>query len=64
MVGRSGDVEIDELGALVVVGPESDGKEDLPRGAGRIIADHGERLGGAESAMGHVKQAECLHRGS
>ena len=58
---RYGDVEVDELGVVVVTGPEGDGKADLPQGAGRTVADPGERLGGAEPCMGHVELAKCLH---
>ena len=55
------DVEVDELGAVVLVFAEGDWEADLPQGAGGVINDPRERLGGAEPAVGHMKQAECFH---
>ena len=55
-----GDVEVDELSAVVVASLEGDGEADLLQGAGGTAAALGERLGGTESAMGHVKQAKRL----
>ena len=56
-----GDVEVDQLGAVVLPSTKGDRKVYLPQGAGGPAADPGERLGGAEMAIRHVKQAESFH---
>ncbi len=40
-----GDVEVDELGAVVVACPEGDRKADLPDRDRGAVGDSGERLG-------------------
>ena len=55
------DVEVDELGAVVVTGTKGDREAYLPQGAGGADADSRERLGGVEPAVWYVKQAESFH---
>ena len=56
------DVEVDELGAVVVACPEGDREADLPDRDRGAIGDSGERLGWLKLAVGHLKIVERFHR--
>ena len=53
-----GDVEVDELGAVVVACPEGDREEDLPNRDRGAVGDSGERLGWLKLVVGHLKVVE------
>ena len=55
-----GDVEVDELGAVVVVCPEGDREADLPNRDRGAVGDSGERLGWLKLVVGHLEIVECL----
>ena len=48
-----GDVEVDELGAVVVACPKGDREADLPNRDRGAVGDSGERLGWLKLAVGH-----------
>ena len=48
-----GDVEVDELGAVVAAGPEGDREADLPDRDCGTVGDSGERLGWLKLVIGH-----------
>ena len=56
-----GDVEVDELGAVVVACPEGDREADLPNRDRGAIGDFGERLGWLKLVVGHLEIVECFH---
>ena len=55
------DVEVDELGAVVVACPEGDREADLPNRDRGAVGDTGERLGWLKLAVGHLEVVERLH---
>ena len=55
------DVEVDELGAVVVACPEGDREADLPNRDRGAVGDSGERLGWLKLAVGHLEIVECFH---
>ena len=55
-----GDVEVDELGAVVVALAEGDGEMDLPYGDRGAVGDSGERLGWLKLIVWHLEIVECL----
>ena len=55
------DVEVDELGAVVVACPEGDREADLPNRDRGAVGDSGERLGRLKLAVGHLEIVECFH---
>ena len=56
------DVEVDELGAVVVARPEADRDADLPNRDHGAVGDSGERLGWLKLTVGYLKIVECFHR--
>src|SRR3954466_7445296 len=56
-----GDVEVDELGAVVVAGPEGDREADLPDRDCGTVGDSEERLGWLKLVVGHLEVVECFH---
>ena len=56
-----GNVEVDELGALVVAWPEGDREADLPNRDRGAVGDSGERLGWLKLIVRHLEIVECLH---
>ena len=56
-----GDVEVDELSAVVVACPEGDRKADLPNRDSGAVGDSGERLGWLKLTVGHLEIVECFH---
>jgi len=56
------DVEVNELGAVVVALPEGDRKADLPNRNRGAIGDSGERLGWLKLIVRHLEIVECLYR--
>ena len=56
-----GDVEVDELGAVVVARPEGDREADLPNRNHGAIGDSGERLGWLKLTVGYLEIVECFH---
>ena len=56
-----GDVEVDELGAVVVACPEGDREADLPNRDRGAVCDTGERLGWLKLAVAHLEVVECFH---
>ena len=57
-----GDVEVDELCAVVVACPEGDREADLPNRDRGAVGDSGERLGGLKLTVGYLEIVECFHR--
>ena len=55
------DVEVDELGAVVVACPEGDREADLPNRDRGTVGDSGERLGGLKLTLGYLEIVECFH---
>ena len=55
-----GDVEVDELGAVVVALPEGDREADLPYRGGGAIGNSRERLGRLELIIWHLKVVKHL----
>ena len=55
------DVEVDELGAVVVACPKGDREADLPSRDRGAVGDTGERLGWLKLAVGHLEVVERLH---
>jgi hypothetical protein len=55
-----GDVEVDELGAVVVVLPEGDWKANLPYGNSGTISDSSEGLGRLKLIVRHLEIVERL----
>ena len=56
-----GDVEVDELGAVVAASPEGDREADLPDRERGTVGDSGERLGWLKLVIGHLEIVECFH---
>ena len=56
-----GDIEVDELGAVVVASPEGDRKADLPYWDRGAVGDSGEGLGWLKLTVRHLKIVECFH---
>ena len=56
-----GDIEINELGAAVVAGPEGDREADLPDWDCGAVGDSGERLGWLKLTVGYLEIVECFH---
>ena len=56
-----GDVEVNELGAVVVARPEGDREANLPNQDRGAIGDTGERLGWLKLAIGHLEDVKCFH---
>ena len=56
-----GDVEVDELGAVVVARPEGDREADLPNWNCGAVGDSGERLGWLKLIVRHLEIVECLY---
>ena len=56
-----GDVEVNELGAVVVACPEVDREVDLPNRDRGAVGDSRERLGGLKLTVGYLEIAECFH---
>ena len=54
-----GDVEVDELGAVVVACPEGDREADLPNRDGAPVGDSGERLGWLKLIVRHLEVEPC-----
>ena len=57
-----GDVEVDELGMVVVALPEGDQEADLPYRGGGAVGDSGERLGWLKLIVRHLEIVECFDR--
>ena len=55
-----GDVEVDELGAVVVARPEGNREADLPNRDGGAVGDSRERLGWLKLIVRHLEIVECL----
>ena len=55
-----GDVEVDELGAVVVAPAEGDRKADLPYWCGGTVSHSSKRLGWLEVLIGHLEALECV----
>ena len=55
------DVEVDELGAVVVACPEGDREVDLPNRDCGAVGDSEERLGWLKLGVGHLEIVECFH---
>ena len=55
------DVEVDELGVVVVACLEGDREADLPNRDRGAVGDSGERLGWLKLAVGHLEIVECFH---
>ena len=55
------DVEVDELGAVVVACPKGDREADLPNRDRGAVGDSGERLGGLKLTVGYLEIVECFH---
>ena len=55
-----GNVEVDELGAVVVARPEGDREADLPYRGGGAISDSCEGLGRLKLIIWHLKVVERL----
>ena len=58
---NAGDVEVDELGAVVVARAEGNREADLPNRDGGAIGDSRERLGWLKLVVGHLEIVECFH---
>ena len=56
-----GDVEVDELGVVVVACLEGDREADLPNWNCGAIGDSGERLGWLKLIVRHLEIVECLY---
>ena len=56
-----GDVEVNELGAVVVALPKGDRKADLPYRDRGAVGDSGEGLGWLKLTVGHLKIVERFH---
>ena len=56
-----GDVEVDELGAVLVMFAEGDREADLPNRDRGAVFDSGERLGWLKLVVGHLEIVECFH---
>ena len=56
-----GDIEVDELGAVVVACPEGDREADLPNWNCGAVGDSGERLGWLKLIVRHLEIVECLY---
>ena len=56
-----GDIEVNELGAVVVALPKGDRKENLPDRDCGAIGDSGERLGWLKLVIGHLEVVEHFH---
>ena len=56
-----GDVEVNELGADVVAGPEGDREADLPDWDYGAVGDSRERLGWLKLIVRHLEIVECLY---
>ena len=54
------DVEVDELGAVVVACPEGDKEADLPNRDRGAVDDSGEGLGWLKLSVGHLEIVECF----
>ena len=52
------DVEVNELGAVVVPCPEGDREADLPNRDRGAVGDSGERLGWLKLVVGHLEDVE------
>ena len=52
------DVEVDELGAVVVARPEGDREADLPNRDRGAVGDSGERLGWLKLTVGYLEIVE------
>ena len=61
MAGECGNVEVDELGAVVVARPEGDREADLPNWNCGAISDSGGRLGWLKLIVRHLEIVECLY---
>ena len=57
-----GDVKVDQLRAVVVVGAEGHRKANLPQGTGGAAFDARKRLAGSEPFRRYMEEAEGLHR--
>ena len=55
-----GDVEVDELGAVVVALSEGDREADLPYRGGGAVSYSREALGGLKLIVWHLEAVECL----
>ena len=55
------DVEVDELGAVVVACPKGDRKADLPYRDRGAVGDSGEGLGWLKLTVRHLKIVECFY---
>ena len=55
------DVEVDELGAVVVTCLEGDREADLPNRDRGAVGDTGERLGWLKLVVGHLEIVERFH---
>ena len=56
-----GDVEVDELGAVVVACPKDDREADLPNRDRGAVGDSGERLGWLKLIVRHLEIVERLN---
>ena len=56
-----GDIEVNELGAVVVAGPEGDREADLPDWNYGAVGDSRERLGWLKLIVRHLEIVECLY---
>src|SRR3954468_17505222 len=56
-----GDVEVDELGAVVAAGAEGDREADLPDRNCGTVGDSGERLGWLKFIIGYLEVVERFH---
>ena len=57
--GDVGDVEVDELGVVVVARAKGDGEAYLPQRSGRALDHPRERLGGEELVVRHLKRSKA-----
>ena len=55
------DVEVNELGVVVVACAEGDREADLPNRNRGAIGDSGERLGWLKLIVRHLEIVECFH---
>ena len=55
------DVEVDELGAVVVACPEGDREANLPDRDRGAVGDSGERLGWLKLTVGYLEIVERFH---
>ena len=58
----AGNVEVDQVHAVVVVGAQGHGKTELPQGAGGSASDAQDGLAGSESFQRYMEEAEGLVR--